>query len=83
MLGIDIFGVLTGALGLLSLLRAAWCRYTPARQVEALDHAVKTAEACFHSNVEQGLIPDEDYAAHVRERLFMSVSSLVISRKSS
>lgn len=71
MLGADVFGLLTGAVGLMSIVRAIWARYSPARLVEDLDNTLRTTEHDMYSFFEQGFIQDTSYVVRLRERLFL------------
>jgi hypothetical protein len=71
MLGIDIFGVISGALGLLGMVVSAWHACAPAHRLRALDRAITACECLLVSIHEECIAIDVALADKAAERVFM------------
>jgi hypothetical protein len=68
--GVDIFGVLTGAVGLIGTIFSIWQLVNPWQLLRTLDKSLRSCERLLASECEEGILsPDMEYS--VRERLFV------------
>lgn len=76
MLGVDIFGIITGVLGLLSMLISAWHAWAPKHRLHALDKAIHACECLLVSIHEEAIPIDPAFADRAFERVFLYIASL-------
>lgn len=69
--GIDIFGVVSGVLGMVGLLTGAWRALTPSHRLRELDTAIHSCERLLISAHEEFICIEPNLAERATERVFL------------
>jgi hypothetical protein len=67
---LDVIGLITGILTLVSTLRAVVHRFLPSRRIKDLEESLKATEIILQSADQEGIILDVEFVNKSREKLF-------------